>query len=423
VSAARAAFSGFSSWSREERLALLHAVIAAYENRLDDMAAAIHTEMGAPLTFARAAQVGMGLAQLKSAADALERFAFEELQGTTLIRREPIGVCALITPWNWPANQIACKVAPALATGCTMILKPSELAPRSASLFAQILHDAGVPAGVFNLVHGDGLETGQDLASHPAVDMVSFTGSTRGGVAVATAAAPTVKRVTQELGGKSPVVILDDADLDNAISSSIAMVMMNSGQTCAAGTRLLVPAALHGKACELAAASAVVEGENIGPVVSRPQWDHIQELIESGIAEGARVIAGGPGLPAGRSAGFYVQPTVLADVSNDMRVAREEIFGPVAVIIPYTTEEQAIAIANDTPYGLAGAVHSRNMDRARNVANRIQTGQVTLNAAPLDLMAPFGGYKQSGNGREWGKHGFAEYLEVKSVVGHGVLDQ
>jgi aldehyde dehydrogenase (NAD+) len=381
--------------------------------------------MGAPFWLSKAAQAATGLAHLNEAIRILETYAFEEQEGATLIRREPIGVCGFITPWNWPVNQIMCKAAPALAAGCTMVLKPTEVAPLNAILLAEIFHDAGVPAGVFNLVNGDGPGVGAAIASHPDVDMVSFTGSTRAGILVAKAAANTVKRVTQELGGKSANIILDDVDLGAAIGGGVMGCMMNSGQSCNAPTRMLVPEALHDQVAQIAKAVAdgvkvgppFAEGTRIGPVVSQAQWEKIQRLIQKGIDEGATLVTGGCGRPEGLNRGYYVRPTVFANVRNDMTIAREEIFGPVLSILPYRDEEEAIRIANDTPYGLAGYVSSGNLDRARRVATRLRAGQVNINGAPPDLTAPLGGFKQSGNGREWGVLGFEEFLEVKAVLG------
>ena len=425
VMAARRAFPAFSRTTRAERIALLEAVLAAYEARIDDVAAAITEEMGAPSWLSKMAQAAMGTAHLKVALDVLRDYTFEEDRGATRIVREPIGVCGFITPWNWPINQIATKVAPALAVGCTMVLKPSEVAPFSAHLWAEIMHEAGVPAGVFNLVHGDGPVAGVALSSHAEVDMVSFTGSPRAGVEVARNAAATVKRVHQELGGKSPNILLDDADFASAVAGGIATVMLNSGQSCNAPTRMLVPAARMDEVIAIArtAAETQVVGDprgnvRMGPVVSDRQWDKIQHLIEAGIAEGATLVTGGPGRPDGLDHGYFVRPTVFANVSNDMTIAREEIFGPVVSIIGYDDIDQAVAIANDTEYGLAAYVSGADLAQARSVASRLRAGQVNINGASADLMAPFGGYKQSGNGREWGDHAFAEFLETKAVLGY-----
>jgi aldehyde dehydrogenase (NAD+) len=425
VAAAGRAFASYSRTSRKERIELLSSVIAVYRKRYDEMAATISDEMGAPLGFARDAQAAAGLGHLAQVLEVLKTYAFDEIINRTLVTREPIGVCAFITPWNWPMNQIACKVGPALATGCTMVLKPSEVAPMSGLLFTEIMHEAGVPAGVYNMVNGDGPSVGAALSSHPDIDMVSFTGSTRAGIAVARAAADTVKRVAQELGGKSPNIILPGADLAKAISHGARQCFSNSGQSCNAPTRLLVPRDQQEAVIEIARkiAEQTIVGNpreastTIGPVVSQVQFDKIQALIEAGIAEGARLVAGGPGRPETLNRGYYVRPTIFADVRNDMTIAREEIFGPVLSILPYETEEEAIAIANDTVYGLSSYVTAGDLEQARRVARRIRAGMVHLNGAPGDLAAAFGGYKQSGNGREWGKFGFEDFLEVKSMFG------
>ncbi|GGI74880.1 aldehyde dehydrogenase [Polymorphobacter multimanifer] len=426
VAAAAAAFPGYARTSRAERIELLGAIAAEYQKRMPEIASAITEEMGAPGWLAMQAQAALGIGHVMTALEVLKTYSFDEMQGTTLIAKEPIGVCAFITPWNWPINQIACKVAPALATGCTMVLKPSEIAPFSAILWAEVLHAAGVPAGGFNLVNGDGPTVGAALSRHPQVDMVSFTGSTRAGVEVARAAAPTVKRVHQELGGKSANIILEDADLAAAVTGGIKAVMMNSGQSCNAPTRMLVPAGRMEEA--KAIAKSVAEGTTVGspdgnaamgPVVSQTQYDKIQGLIEKGIAEGATLVAGGPGKPEGLETGYYVKPTIFADVTNDMTIAREEIFGPVLAMLAYEGEDAAIAMANDTIYGLAGYVQG-SPEKAKAVARQLRAGQVNINGAGLDLAAPFGGYKQSGNGREWGPHAFAEFLETKAIIGWGL---
>ena len=393
---------------------------------MDELAGIITMEMGAPLKLARGAQAPSGLQHLKATMRALEAIEFEERHRTTLIVKEPIGVAALITPWNWPVNQIAVKVFPAMAAGCTMVLKPSEIAPFSALLFAEILDEAGVPPGVFNLVNGDGPGVGTALSSHAGVDMVSFTGSTRAGMLVAQNAAPTIKRVAQELGGKSANILLDDADFAKAVKAGARACFENTGQSCNAPTRMLVPAERMQDAAAIAAetADAVVVGDpadeatHMGPLVSAAQWDKVQSLIQKGIDEGATLVTGGSGRPDGLDKGFFVKPTVFADVENAMTIAREEIFGPVLSIIAYTDEDDAVRIANDTPYGLSGYVSSGDLDRARRVASRLRTGGVHINGAQLDPMAPFGGYKQSGNGREWGVHGIEEYLELKSIYGY-----
>ncbi len=425
VKAARRAFASYSQTSVEERIALLERIVAEYQKRYADMAAAITEEMGAPAALAQKAQAAMGIGHLQSALSVLKTYHFREERGTTLLVKEPIGVCGLITPWNWPVNQIACKVAPALAVGCTMVLKPSELSPFSAQVWTEILDAAGVPAGVFNLVNGDGPTVGAAIASHPEVDMVSFTGSTRAGVEVARNAAPTVKRVHQELGGKSPNIILPDADFKRAVTNGVRGVMSNSGQSCNAPTRMLVPRERLDEALAIAKAAAEAttvgapdSGAAIGPVISAMQWDKIQTLIHKGIEQGATVVAGGPGKPEGLATGYYVKPTVLAVKDNQNVVAREEIFGPVLTILPYDTVDDAVAIGNDTPYGLAAYVSGTDVEATRRVASRLRAGQVNINSAAPDLMAPFGGFKQSGNGREWGDHAFAEFLEVKAVLGY-----
>ena len=426
VAAAKAAFGAFSQTSREERVALLERICEGYAARSAELAATVSSEMGAPMALAAQAQIPSGMAHFRTMLKILGDFEFETDLGTSLLVREPVGVCAFITPWNWPLNQIACKVAPALAAGCTMVLKPSEVAPLNALIFAEILHEAGVPPGVFNLVNGAGPVVGAALSAHPDVDMVSFTGSTRAGVEVARNAAPTVKRVAQELGGKSANIILDDAEFGRAVSRGVFAVCNNTGQSCNAPTRMLVPHSRMNEAAEIAAAAAgkvVVgdpdaEGTTIGPAVSDVQFDRIQRLIERGIEEGARLATGGPGRPEGLERGYYVRPTVFSHVSNEMVVAREEIFGPVLVLIGYEDDDDAVRIANDTLYGLAGYVSAGDPERGRSVARRIRSGQVNLNGARPDFRAPFGGYKQSGNGREWGRHGLEEFLEVKAILGY-----
>ena len=426
VSAAKKAFAAWSETSRGERLALLQRIIEIYQAKNQDMAAIISREMGAPISLARKAQVPAGLAHLAEAARVLETLSFEEVRGSTLMRKEAIGVCGLITPWNWPMNQITCKVAPALAAGCTMVLKPSELAPLSAHLFAQILDQANVPPGVFNLVNGDGPTVGAAIASHPDVSMVSFTGSTRAGVAVAMAAAPTIKRVTQELGGKSANIILDDADFAKAVREGVQACFRNAGQSCNAPTRMLVPQQKLAEAASIAKheAEATQVGDPgreetiVGPLVSKAQFEKVQRLITQGIEEGATLLTGGAGRPNGIAKGFFVKPTVFSNVRNDMTIAREEIFGPVLCIIPYEDDDDAVQIANDSSYGLSGFVSSSNVERARKLAKRIRAGNVHINSARLDFSACFGGYKQSGNGREWGEAGIEEFLELKAVFGY-----
>ncbi len=426
VAAARTAFAGYSQTGKRERLELIDSFIAAYKSRYNDIADAITAEMGAPRSLSTKAQAAMGVVIAKTARRLLENFEFEERRGGTMIRREPIGVCGFITPWNWPINQITLKVLPALAAGCTMVLKPSEIAPFSGVVFAEVIAAAGVPAGVFNLVNGDGPGVGQAIAAHPDIDMVSFTGSTRAGIAVAATAAGTVKRVSQELGGKSPNLILDEASLEKGVINGMRNVCMNTGQSCNAPTRLLVPADLHDKAVEISVASASrarigdpgSENTTMGPLVSETQFNKVQGLIAKGIEEGATLAMGGPGRPDGLKRGYYVKPTVFGNVSNDMTIAREEIFGPVLCVIPYDDLDEAIAIANDTEYGLAAYIWGEDLEQARKVAAQLRAGQVCLNGNSGDFSAPFGGYKQSGNGRESGREGLEEFLETKAVLGY-----
>src|SRR5580658_2370020 len=426
VAAAKRVFESYSETTTDERLKLLRRIIEVYQSKIDEMADTISQEMGAPSSLARKAQAPAGLAHLLEIVKVLEHFKFEELKGSTLMRKEPIGVCGLITPWNWPMNQIVCKVAPALAAGCTTVLKPSEMAPLSAYLFAQILHEAGVPPGVFNLVNGDGPTVGAAIASHPDVAMVSFTGSTRAGVAVALAAAATVKRVTQELGGKSAHIILEDADLGSAVKEGVQSCFRNTGQSCNAPSRMLIPRSKMAEAVAVAEKTAeaakvgdpFAEGTNFGPLASKAQFEKVQRLIDQGTAEGATLVVGGPGRPEGIDKGYFVKPTVFADVANDMAIAREEIFGPVLCIIPYEGEDDAVRIANDTPYGLSGFVTSGDVEHARRIAKRIRSGNVHINNARIDFAGCFGGYKQSGNGREWGEAGLEEFLELKAIFGY-----
>ena len=423
VAAARRAFETFSVTTREERIELLGKIIEAYKARAKDIALAISDEMGAPMMMAERAQAGSGLGHLMSTLQVLKDYHFEEKVGTALVVREPVGVIGMITPWNWPLNQIACKVAPAIAAGCTMLLKPSEFTPTSALIFAEVMHEAGVPKGVFNLVNGLGPDVGVAMSEHPGIDMISFTGSTRAGIDVAKRAANTVKRVSQELGGKSPNVILEDADFAKAVSGGVASVFSNSGQSCNAPTRMIVPAAKMKEVAAIAKAVAdktkvgdpKAEGTTMGPVVNRTQWDKIQALIKKGIDEGATLVSGGPGLPEGVNKGFYVRPTIFADVTNDMTVAREEIFGPVITILGARDEADAVKIANDTPYGLAAYIQCADVPRAKRVARRLRAGMVSINGQGQDYCSPFGGYKQSGNGREWGRFGLQDYLEYKVI--------
>jgi aldehyde dehydrogenase (NAD+) len=425
VAAARRAFETFSRTTKEERIALLEKIIAVYQKRYAEIASTITMEMGAPSRLSTAAQAATGLGHLTENLKILKGYQFEEVRGSTAIVKEPVGVCGFITPWNWPINQIACKVAPALAAGCTMVLKPSEIAPMNAILWAEVLDEAGVPPGVFNLVNGDGPTVGEALSSHPGIDMMSFTGSTRAGIAVAKAAADTVKRVAQELGGKSANIVLDDADLTKAVAGGVMQMMTNSGQSCNAPSRMFVPRAKQDQAIAIAKATAekvkvgdpTADTTTIGPVVSQQQFDKIQGLIKKGIDEGATLVTGGLGRPEGLNRGYYVRPTVFANVKNDMTIAREEIFGPVLSILPYDSEAEAIKMANDTVYGLSGYVQSGSLEHARKVASQIRAGNVHLNGAGADFSSPFGGYKQSGNGREWGEFGFEEFLETKAVLG------
>src|SRR5271169_4642041 len=425
VMAARRAFDGYSRTTPAERVALMERILGAYKAHYDEVVQAISIEMGAPITLAKGAQAGVGVGHISAMIDVLKNFKFEEMRGTVRLVQEPVGVCALITPWNWPINQVAAKVIPALAAGCTMVLKPSEYSPFSAIIWAKVMHEAGVPAGVFNLINGDGISVGAPLSSHREVDMVSFTGSTRAGTEVAKNAAASVKRVHQELGGKSPNVLLDDADFERAVKRSVMHVFQNSGQSCNAPTRMLVPAARLSEVEAMAkriAASVVVgdpasEKTTLGPVVSKVQFDRVEGYIAKGIAEGAKVVIGGSGRPDGLSKGYFVKPTIFSNVRNDMTIAREEIFGPVLCILPYETEEQAVQIANDTPYGLAAYVWSQDNLRARRVGARIRAGQVTLNGASGNMQTPFGGFKMSGNGREYGEFGLRDFLEVKAMLG------
>jgi aldehyde dehydrogenase (NAD+) len=424
VAAAKTAFAGYSRTSVEERLALLEKLLAIYKRRYEEMAQTITLELGAPLTMSREQQADVGVGHLQGFIDALKTISMREvLPNGDVLLREPIGVCGLITPWNWPINQIALKVVPALATGSTCVLKPSEFTPLNAMLYAEMVHEAGFPAGVFNLVNGDGLNAGAALSKHKDVEMMSFTGSTRAGIAVSKDAADTVKRVTLELGGKSPNIVFEDADLEDRITGSVLECFNNSGQSCDSPTRLLVQKSVYGKAVEIAervgrevaVGNPAEEGTHIGPLVSDIQFGRVQSLIEAGIADGARVLVGGAGKPEGFETGYFVKPTIFADVDNTMRIAREEVFGPVLAIMPFETEEEAIAIANDTNYGLAAYVQTGNPERAERVAARLRAGMVHINGAPHRYGSPFGGYKQSGNGREGGMFGLEDFLEVKTL--------
>ena len=427
VAAARAAFHSFSHTTPKERLELLKTCLTIYERRMGEIADACAHEMGAPIGFARDAQVVAGQAHFAALIKALPHFEWSEKRGTTLVVKEALGVIGLITPWNWPLNQIVSKVAPALAAGNTMVLKPSEIAPVNAIIFAEIMHEAGVPKGVFNMVNGDGPSVGQKLAEHPDVDMMSFTGSTRAGILVAKAAADTVKRVAQELGGKSANILLPDVDLEAAVRQGIGACFVNSGQSCDAATRMLVPRALHDEAMAIAADEASKQtvgpafGNStvLGPLVSQVQFDKVQRLIKTGIEEGATLATGGLGRPDGLSGGYFVKPTVFGNVTRNMTIAREEIFGPVLSILPYDTLDEAIEIANDTVYGLAAYVQSKDLEKARAVAREMRAGSVYINYPEWDLFAPFGGYKQSGNGREYVDFGLNDMLEIKGMIGYG----
>lgn len=426
VAAAKAAFDGFSTTSVSERVHLLQRILKGFNERREEVAQITTREMGAPISFAREAQTYTCSAHIEAMIKILGDYPFEEQHGNTQVTKEAIGVVALITPWNWPLNQIICKVIPAIAAGCTIVLKPSEIAPLDAIIFAEILHEAGLPNGVFNLVNGDGPNVGEALSRHPNVDMISFTGSTRAGILVAKAAADTVKRVTQELGGKSANIVLDDADIETAVSTGVRICMSNSGQSCDAPTHMLVPAAFYEQALDVAArtANTLIVGDpqdesvELGPLASEMQLNKVQALIQSGIDEGARLVAGGVGTPNGLTKGYYAKPTVFADAKSSMAILREEIFGPVLVISAYSTEQEALAIANSSHYGLAGYVQSSDIDRARLVARKLRAGSVFINYPDWDVMAPFGGYKQSGNGREGGPHALTEYLEIKATVGY-----
>ncbi|MES3710424.1 aldehyde dehydrogenase family protein [Pseudomonas putida] len=426
VRAASKAFETFSKTSVQDRISLLDAIRRGLEERREEIAQIISREMGAPITFAREAQTFTCIAHVEAMIEILRTYKFEEVLGTTQVFKEPIGVVGLITPWNWPLNQVICKVIPAIAAGCTVVLKPSEIAPLDAIIFAEILEQAGVPAGVFNLVNGDGPTVGDAISRHPDIHMVSFTGSTRAGIQVAKSAADTVKRVTQELGGKSANIILRDADLEQAVATGVTVCLSNSGQSCDAPTHMLVPAEHYEQALEIAAKianEAVVDkpsnaSTEYGPLASRMQFDKVQTLIESGIQDGARLVAGGLGRPDHLAVGFYAKPTIFADAHEHMAIVKEEIFGPVLVISPYDTEEQAIDYANSSHYGLAAYVQSGDKAKANAVAKKLRAGSVFVNYPGWDVMAPFGGYKHSGNGREGGPHALTEYLEIKAIVGY-----
>ena len=426
VYSARKAFSVSSKLSKTDRLDILKTVRENYKKRFYDLSEAIRLEMGAPIKLAEGAQAATGLGHLKTAIRVLENHEFEYKHGDYIVREEPIGVCGLITPWNWPINQIVSKVAPAFAAGCTVILKPSEIAPLSAMIIAEIIHESKIPAGMFNLVNGLGNIVGEAMSAHKDIDMMSFTGSTRGGVAVATASAATVKRVSQELGGKSANIILDDDSFTKSITNGVTHVMSNTGQSCNAPTRMLVPLSRHDEALDIAKNSIenIKVGKpddintDLGPLVSITQYNKVQNLIEKGIEEGAQLVSGGKGKPDGFEKGYYVKPTIFGNVSNNMIIAKEEIFGPVLSIIPYYDIEHAVSIANDTVYGLAAYVTGEDQKKCLEVARELRAGQISLNYGSSGPSAPFGGYKQSGNGREWGEFGLEEFLEVKSIIGY-----
>jgi aldehyde dehydrogenase (NAD+) len=434
VAAARKAFDSWSRTSREARVEYLEKLLEAYKKRLPDMAGAIASEMGAPIKLATESQAAVGVSHIKSFIRTLKNFDFEhrlsDVAPNDRIVHEPIGVCGLITPWNWPMNQVTLKVVPAIAAGCTVVLKPSEIAPMSSIVFAEMMEEAGFPAGVFNMVNGDGPTVGEAMSRHPGIDMMSFTGSTRAGIAVTKAAAETVKRVTLELGGKSPNIVFADSDLQAAVQRGLAHCFENTGQSCNAPTRMLVERSVYDRAVEVAADFArnakvgnpTDDGDHIGPVVAEAQFDKIQGLIDVGIKEGARLVAGGLGRPEGFNRGYFVRPTVFADVSNDMRIAQEEVFGPVLTMIPFDNEEDAIAIANDTPYGLSSYIQTGDEEKAHRVARRLRAGMVQINGASRGSGSPFGGYKQSGLGREGGKWGLEDFLEVKAVAGWGAQE-
>ena len=424
VKSAKSAFVDFSNYKLEEKISIFENIINSFKKRINDLAQVISLEMGAPITLSEKAQAPSGLGHFINTLQALKDFEFEKIIDNSLVRKEPIGVCGLITPWNWPINQIACKVAPALAAGCTIILKPSELAPLSSIIFTEILDDAGLPHGVFNLIHGNG-EIGKEISKHPYIDMVSFTGSTKAGISVAKNAADTVKRVTQELGGKSANIILDDGDFEKSIKKGILSCMSNSGQSCNAPTRMLIPMERMNETVKLAKeiVETIVVGNpkdpetTLGPLVSKPQYDKVKNYIEKGIEEGAELIVGGTDFPVNINKGYFIKPTIFANVKNNMIIAKEEIFGPVLSIIGYKDEKDAIDIANDSEYGLSGYISSNNKEKAISIAKKIRSGMVHINYTPVNQKTPFGGYKKSGNGREWGKFGIEDFLEYKSIIG------
>ena len=423
VAAARAAFDSWSQVDREERSKYLQRIGEGLQARMGEIGETIAAEVGMPLNLSNIIQAGLPLMTFGSLPGILESFPFEEQVGNSLVVREPVGVVGAITPWNYPLHQVAAKVAPALAAGCTVVLKPSEVAPLSAFILADVIHEVGLPAGVFNLVTGTGPVVGEALAAHPEVDMISFTGSTRAGKRVSELASQTVKRVSLELGGKSPNVILEDADLPKAVKSGVSAAFLNSGQTCLALTRMLVPRSRLAEVEEIAVQVAegytlgdpLAEGTRLGPLASDVQRERVREYIRKGTEEGAKLLTGGPEAPEGLDKGYFVKPTIFSEVRNDMTIAQEEIFGPVLSIIPYDTEDDAVRIANDTIYGLNAAVWAGDDDRAKATARKLRVGQVDVNGGSFNPLAPFGGFKQSGHGRELGKYGLEEFLEVKSL--------
>ncbi len=425
VKAAKLAFNKYSNFSKEDKLMMMDRIILSYKKRMNDLSKAVTLEMGAPKNLSEKAQVPSGLGHFIQTKKVLENFNFEREINSSIVRKEPIGVCGLITPWNWPLNQIACKIAPALAAGCTMILKPSEEAPLSAIIMAEIMQDADLPKGVFNLINGTGPELGTLISKHPDIDMMSFTGSTKAGISVATNSADTIKRVTQELGGKSANIILEDADFSKAVAKGIFHCMNNTGQSCNAPTRMLIPEDKMEEAIRISKETVEKlnvgdpedENTSLGPVVNKAQFIKILDYINKGIEEGATLVAGGKNFPENLDKGFFIKPTIFANVTTDMIISREEIFGPVLSIIAYKTEEDAINIANDSNYGLSGYISSNNIDKAKKIASKIRTGMIHVNYAPVDQALPFGGYKMSGNGREWGEYGIEDFLETKAIIG------
>ena len=424
VKSAEEAFRDFSLWTVQQRIELLERILEQLEARSDEIGEAISLEMGAPLSLGKGAQAGSGPQHFAQIIEILKTYEFETNIGTTKVKREPIGVCALITPWNWPLNQIATKVAPAIAAGCTMVLKPSENAPLSANILTEIFHDCGVPPGVFNLVHGDGVSTGAALCKHPLIDMISFTGSTNAGVAIGQLAAKDIKKVALELGGKSPCIILEGADLENTVENAVRAVMLNSGQSCNASAKFIVERPIYNEVCAIAARVSTSlnvgpahQDKDLGPVANKKQYDFVVRSINHAVTQGATLLSGGAELPEPRTEGFFIKPTILSNVDNSMSIFHEEIFGPVVTITIAEDVDHAVELSNDTEFGLSGAVWASSIEAASQVADRLRTGMVHLNGAGLDTAAPFGGYRKSGIGREWGVFGLEEFLETKSVYG------